>query len=70
MCKKKYKNKVKKLNTRKQEICASTKTKEQDIKAQLDKAHGKWIKHFNQNHSDAVENIEIASKSSVLLWQF
>ena len=56
-----YRNKVQNLNSRKQEICACTAKKIDEIKALLDKAHDQWIKEFEQNHSDAVGNIEIAS---------
>ena len=56
-----YRNKVDKLNTRKQEICACTETKVEEIKALLDKVHDQWMKQFNQKHADAVGNIEIAS---------
>ena len=56
-----YKNKVEKLNTRKQEICACTETKVEEIIALINKAHDQWIKQFEQKHSDAVGNIEIAS---------
>ncbi|XP_078341682.1 uncharacterized protein LOC144627772 [Crassostrea virginica] len=63
-----YKSKVKKLNTRKQEICACTETKVEEIKAfldeikaKLDKAHAQWMKQFEQKHSDAIGSIEIAS---------
>ena len=56
-----YKNKVDKLNTRKQEICACTETKVEEIKALLDKVHDQWMKQFSQKHADAVGNIEIAS---------
>ena len=56
-----YKNKVDKLNNRKQEICACTETKVQEIKALLDKVHDQWMKQFNQKHAGAVGNIEIAS---------
>ncbi|XP_078309669.1 uncharacterized protein LOC144618045 [Crassostrea virginica] len=56
-----YKNKVKKLNTRKQDICACTENKVEEIKALINKAHDQWMKQFEQKHSDAVGNIEIAS---------
>ena len=56
-----YKSKVEKLNGRKQEICACTETKVEEIKALINKAHDQWMKQFEQKHSDAVGNIEIAS---------
>ncbi|XP_022297483.2 uncharacterized protein LOC111106895 [Crassostrea virginica] len=56
-----YRNKVQKLNTRKQEICACTETKVEEIIALVNKAHGQWMKQFEQKHSDTVGNIEIAS---------
>nr|XP_022297755.1 E3 ubiquitin-protein ligase TRIM56-like [Crassostrea virginica] len=56
-----YRNNVEKLNTRKQEICACTENKVEEIIALINKAHDQWMKQFNQNHSDAVGNIEIAS---------
>nr|XP_022297250.1 uncharacterized protein LOC111106742 [Crassostrea virginica] len=58
---KEYKNKVEKLNARKQEICACTETKIEEIIDLINKAHGQWIKQFNQHHSDAIGSIEIAS---------
>ncbi|XP_078341630.1 E3 ubiquitin-protein ligase TRIM33-like isoform X2 [Crassostrea virginica] len=56
-----YRNKVEKLNTRKQEICACTENKVEEIISLINKAHDQWMKQFNQKHSDAVGNIEIAS---------
>lgn len=48
------------LNTKKQEIFACTKTKVEEIKSLLDQAVNKWTKIFEQKHSDAVGDMEIA----------
>ncbi|XP_061192045.1 uncharacterized protein LOC133200246 [Saccostrea echinata] len=54
------KNRLDKLNARKQEICVTTEEKIQEIKTLLDNAHAKWLKQFEQNHADSIGNIEIA----------
>ncbi|XP_065937597.1 E3 ubiquitin-protein ligase TRIM33-like [Magallana gigas] len=56
-----YRKTVINLNAKKQEICTNTDTKIEEIKSLLDKAHNQWMKQFEQKHSDAVRNIEIAS---------
>ncbi|XP_052680660.1 uncharacterized protein LOC128161418 [Crassostrea angulata] len=56
-----YRDTLAHLSTKKQDIFTSTETKVEEIKSLLDKAHNQWMKQFEQNHSDAVGNIEIAS---------
>ncbi|XP_062592860.1 uncharacterized protein LOC134254350 [Saccostrea cucullata] len=54
-------NRLGKLNTRKQDICLTTEEKVQEIKILLDTEHAKWLKQFEQNHTDSIGNIELAS---------
>eukprot|EP00105_Crassostrea_gigas_P019201 XP_011437619.1 PREDICTED: probable E3 ubiquitin-protein ligase MID2 [Crassostrea gigas] len=56
-----YMTTVANLNVKKQEISLFTETKLEEIKSLLDQAHNQWTKQFEQNHSDAVSKIEIAS---------
>lgn len=49
------------LNLSKQEICRNTDKAIQEIKKGIDDAHATWIKQFEQNHTNSVENFEVAS---------
>lgn len=56
-----YMTTVANLNVKKQEISSFTETKVEELKLLIDQVHNQWTKTFEQNHSDAVSEIEIAS---------
>lgn len=49
------------LNLSKQEICRNTDKAIQEIKKGIDDAHATWIKQFEQNYTNSIENFEVAS---------